>query len=503
VAIERVSANTTGKHSRSYAILRSKDIFFTRMPSLPTTRHRYESPDIHYGFLQLISSYVPLDESFVAAWNYGSDPRMSATTYLLLQERLARPPNFISKSHTSNSSHAGTGYTPQNIGLQHESSLQGPASPTTHIKPEGDAEADEPIPASTFDQPEPTAIQKADLLITQQWLRLVVWQSSCKQGILQGDSPHDSMRFAFPLSVARQTAAVLHSLSPSAVEVHGMGIFEKIFEIGTSCINVLQAYDSASSAFTRPGGRSLAAAMDFVSGADIGVFSLGRKGVSIDPLEFFVRTLSASPNSRTRFAESLLRLASERPGGLKMSLSPSLSPMVTTTGGSAVAASSPSARSSAGWSYSESPVCGSERVVGTILGEMIDEDGLEQQGGGFGMNDLFPNTTSETARPIPSFGFHYNTGDATTASDTREEETNHVSPSLHNHPAVMYVPNAAADPWARSANLVRDTELQQQDRVQDKEFAFSYGSPLAYEGGSDVSGVKKADDGQYYVHTQN
>ncbi|KAH8752826.1 hypothetical protein F5883DRAFT_397616, partial [Diaporthe sp. PMI_573] len=57
---------------RSFAILRNKPITFKKTPMLPTTRHSYESPDIHAGFLQLVSSYTPLDESFVSAWNEGS-----------------------------------------------------------------------------------------------------------------------------------------------------------------------------------------------------------------------------------------------------------------------------------------------------------------------------------------------------------------------------------------------------------------------------------------------
>ncbi|KAF3765723.1 hypothetical protein M406DRAFT_255756, partial [Cryphonectria parasitica EP155] len=240
---------------RSFAILRNKPITFKKTPSLPTTRHAYESPDIHTGFLQLVSSYTPLDESFVSAWNDGSDPRVSATTYLALQNLLAQPPSFLQRSRAS-------------------------------------------TPSSDSQPSEPTAIQKADLLITQQWLRLIVWQSSFRQSLLSWTAPHESMHFAFPLAIARSTAGVLQSLPSSAVEVHGMGMFEKIFEIGTWCINVLGAIDRASST----------------------VLGVSRKGVAIDPLEFFVRTLSATPNSRTQFAERLLMFAQERPGGMRMAL---------------------------------------------------------------------------------------------------------------------------------------------------------------------------------------
>ncbi|CRK35922.1 hypothetical protein BN1708_006845 [Verticillium longisporum] len=266
---------------RSFAILRNKPITFKQTPSLPSTRHSYESPDIHAGFLQLVSSYTPLDESFVTAWNEGSDPRVSAATFVALQNLLALPPIFLR-----------------------------PRSPTSLFASSTDPST-----------PEPTDIQKADLLVTQQWLRLIVWQSSMRQQLLSWTNPADapdpnappnSMCFSFPLSVARDTAAILASLPPKAVEVHGMGIMEKIFEIGTWCVNVLGACESVGFA---PGG------MDLTAG-DLGVLNTGRRSSSKDPIEFFVRTLSASPNSRVQFAEKLLKAAGENPGCMRVALSP-------------------------------------------------------------------------------------------------------------------------------------------------------------------------------------
>lgn len=306
---------------RSFAILRNKPITFKKTPSLPTTRHTYESPDIHTGFLQLVSSYTPLDESFVSAWNDGSDPRVSATTYLALQNLLVQPPSFLQRSRAT---------TPSD-----ESAPAFPATVTAAPSPSGsNEEADEEIVQS-----EPTAIQKADLLITQQWLRLIVWQASFRQSLLSWTAPHEGMHFAFPLAIARSTASVLQSLPSTAVEVHGMGIFEKIFEIGTWCMNVLGAIDRASAAGTPISGlgslRGGVMGMDFLPGSvDLGVLGVSRKGAAIDPLEFFVRTLSATPNSRTQFAERLLMFAQERPGGMRMALTPSLTSPVLGPDGS-------------------------------------------------------------------------------------------------------------------------------------------------------------------------
>ncbi|KAK3386722.1 hypothetical protein B0H63DRAFT_520797 [Podospora didyma] len=293
---------------RSFAVLRNKPIVFKKTPRLPTRRHPYESPDIHSGFLQLISSYVPLDESFVAAWNDGSDPRVSATTYLALQSRLAIPPSFLARRPKAASLFVGN-----TNGVSQDASVPSAAganpicnSSSTSLSDDGDSDGSGNYQSESHS--EPTDIQKADLLITQQWLRLIVWQSSFKQGLLSGSSRDESMQFSFPLAIAQRTTSILATLPPSAVEVHGMGIFEKIFEIGTWCMNVLGAYNGL--------------------GSGNGGFVIGdrRKGtIAIDPLEFFVKTLSASPNSRTQFAEKLLLFASEQPGGMKMALEAPLS----------------------------------------------------------------------------------------------------------------------------------------------------------------------------------
>ncbi|KAK4185109.1 hypothetical protein QBC35DRAFT_517138 [Podospora australis] len=258
---------------RSYAILRNKPIAFTRRtPRLPTTRWaEYESADVHSGFLQLISSYVPLDESFVSAWNdSSSNPdtnAVSGQTYLSLQKRLETPPSFLRSSFSQQQDEEG--------------------QERKHT---------------------PTEIQKADLLITQQWLRLITWQSSFRRGLLSSTSNEESMSFTFPLSIAHRTASILQSLPASAVEVHGMGIFEKIFEIGNWWLNVLEVM---------PPGQKAKRASTGLGGA-----------IKTDPLELFVKTLSGSENSRKKFAERLVMFAGvggglgQKPDGLLLSANP-------------------------------------------------------------------------------------------------------------------------------------------------------------------------------------
>ncbi|KAK0369826.1 fungal specific transcription factor domain-containing protein [Colletotrichum limetticola] len=368
---------------RSFAILRNKPITFKRTPSLPTTRQPYEGPDIHAGFLQLVSSYTPLDESFVTAWNEGSDPRVSATTFLALQNLLSLPPAFL-RPH-------GRSSPP----TQPHGQLMGSYGSTSASRDAG--------------APEPTDIQKADLLITQQWLRLIVWQSSMRQGLLSWTNPADSgggvssgsgvgggnsMCFSFPLTVARDTASILSSLPSKAVEVHGMGIMEKIFEIGTWCVNVLGACESVG----------FSTAMDFTSG-DMGVLGSGRKGASLDPIEFFVRTLSASDNSRKQFAEKLLTAAGENPGSMRTQLSPAMSGM-SSAAAAMIAAGQAHHMMEQGWGQ-----VGQQR--GSVVGEVFDDNeesnGNNQQQQQQQRLDLGSNSMHHPST-IPSMGLGIDLG---------------------------------------------------------------------------------------------
>ncbi|KXJ87009.1 hypothetical protein Micbo1qcDRAFT_167756, partial [Microdochium bolleyi] len=298
---------------RSFAILRNKPITLRKTPSLPARGHPYEDRDIHTGFLKLVRSYIPLDESFVNAWNDGSDPKVSAATYLGLQQLLAQPLDFLLRPSRRRSSALSRRTVTGSMGSN---------------SPDGSSGSNDP-----YEEPEPTDIQKADLLMTQQWLRLIVWQSSFRQGLLSTATADESMTFSYPLCIAKDTAAILQSLPSHAIEVHGMGIFEKIFEIGTWCVNVLNAYDSGPRSPSMPfGGASdgAIAGMDYVGGGDLGVLvggthRGGRWAPTVDPLEFFIKTLSASPNSRTMFAEKLLMLVSQSPGAMRASLSPAIS----------------------------------------------------------------------------------------------------------------------------------------------------------------------------------
>ncbi|KAH7327267.1 RING-3 [Rhexocercosporidium sp. MPI-PUGE-AT-0058] len=84
-----------------------------------------------------------------------------------------------------------------------------------------------------------TEIQQADLRVSRQWLRTLVWQLCVSKGFLSSQSSDESMSFQYPISIARDVVQVARSLPVKAFEANGVGILEKVFDIGCSLSDVL------------------------------------------------------------------------------------------------------------------------------------------------------------------------------------------------------------------------------------------------------------------------
>ncbi|KAG9248916.1 hypothetical protein BJ878DRAFT_485977 [Calycina marina] len=91
----------------------------------------------------------------------------------------------------------------------------------------------------TFDVDNLIDIQKADILITQQWMRLVFWQLSMRQGLLSSAAEEPALTYQYPCQIAKSLCIVLETLPMNILFIHGMAIFERMFEVIYSFIDSL------------------------------------------------------------------------------------------------------------------------------------------------------------------------------------------------------------------------------------------------------------------------
>jgi hypothetical protein len=151
---------------RAYSIERHRPLTLHATIELPTLDEEPEQSSTISGFLHMINLFRALDDNFVGLWNKSRSD--CSTAWLAnLQQQLsdALPPNLNS-----------------------------------------------------------TESQAADIRISQQWLRTMVWQLSITNGYLSSTSPDSSMTFKYPIEIARDLARDISILSLQSMEVHGIGL---------------------------------------------------------------------------------------------------------------------------------------------------------------------------------------------------------------------------------------------------------------------------------------
>lgn len=180
---------------RAYALQRHRPLTLQRTISLPFIDPTSPESNILSGFLDLVSLFQNFDDSFLALWNLSTtkDSSTSPTndSLIRLQEIL-------------------------NSALPHVTSR--------------------------------TEIQQADLLISRQWLKTMVWQLCVSKNLLSSKSTSESMSFHYPITIARDVVHVSHLLPYTAFEANGVGILEKVFDIGCSLADVLSLNTTNSGA---------------------------------------------------------------------------------------------------------------------------------------------------------------------------------------------------------------------------------------------------------------
>ncbi|KAH7042753.1 putative C6 transcription factor [Macrophomina phaseolina] len=93
------------------------------------------------------------------------------------------------------------------------------------------------------------AMQQADIIITRQWLRTMLWQMAISSMVLPTDddaaadngqetSP-GGLSLTMPLKLSSELRLCITHLSPQAVGIHGSGILHKLFEITNSILDVI------------------------------------------------------------------------------------------------------------------------------------------------------------------------------------------------------------------------------------------------------------------------
>lgn len=158
---------------RGLSILRNKPITMHELTFLPEEFFDDEDPSVMIGFQCISRLFSLLDKNFVHIWN---SPPVAGHAH-----KTASAPEEL-------------------VRVQHN------------------------LKALSFETSGLSDIQKADVMITQQWLRLVFWQAAMRQGFVSSTSGEQSLSYDYPVDIAKSLCSELSRLPVHAVIVHGLGI---------------------------------------------------------------------------------------------------------------------------------------------------------------------------------------------------------------------------------------------------------------------------------------
>ncbi|KAH0425234.1 hypothetical protein CcaCcLH18_11068 [Colletotrichum camelliae] len=164
---------------RAYAMQRHRPLTLQPMLDLPQIDPLSPDAKILPGFLELISLFRPFDTDFIATWNSSTPSSISKSAE---PEQLARLQNTLSNALAN---------------------------------------------VSNF-----SPMQQADLLITREWLKVIVWKLCVSRTLLSGTDSEDSMSLSYPTTIARDTVLVSRLLPTTAFEANGSRHLGEVMDVG-------------------------------------------------------------------------------------------------------------------------------------------------------------------------------------------------------------------------------------------------------------------------------
>jgi hypothetical protein len=96
---------------------------------------------------------------------------------------------------------------------------------------------------------ESTEAQEVQIRIAQQWLRSQIWRLSVCQGLVSSVSDDNSLTFKYPIEIAQDLLTISHQFPQQALEAHGAGLIEKLFDIACCLIDVVACISFSPKAF--------------------------------------------------------------------------------------------------------------------------------------------------------------------------------------------------------------------------------------------------------------
>lgn len=203
------------------------------------------------GLLQLIRLFDAIDEDFLRCWN--SQCRNDRGGCRFLDEQTAIRIYTQIKRY---SPFPDNGESPEDITQTAHIRPAAETSPFADLSQHGKIQSLASIPQGAsvptwLSSASLTPAQEADILINQQWLQNRLWHLCLSHKLLIPQSEHTVLCIYHAISIAEDTLRLCQHMSLTSIEVHGVGLIEKLYTIIESAIAALRHRETADASWER------------------------------------------------------------------------------------------------------------------------------------------------------------------------------------------------------------------------------------------------------------
>jgi hypothetical protein len=193
-------------HERFVAVLEYRNAILPSLNALPEADSNIP-PQIHDGFIQIIKLFRVLDHDFIQNW-LGSQGNVTSTW-------IEQKTRELDGDEEDNARELANLSTVREVLNQTGNELA--QSLTDHLM----------------------QMQRADLAITREWLRTLMWRMAMGKPLLLSESSKECLSLLFPVRLSQNLRHQVSSMSRHDIEVHGSSIVQKLFEITDTISDVL------------------------------------------------------------------------------------------------------------------------------------------------------------------------------------------------------------------------------------------------------------------------
>lgn len=181
-AMHATNQSLQADKSRAYAIQRRKNTRLHATIELPLV-FESEDPRLLNGFVNLIHLFSAIDDTFVVIWRGTRRRSLCSTPWL-----------------------ADTQRSLDTVALS-----LGDITETQHL----------------------------DIAVSREWLHVLGWQMGVGNGLIWGKG-EGGMRLEYPIELSRRVVRIIEGASPLAIDSHGIGMEQKLSDIGGCLADVLR-----------------------------------------------------------------------------------------------------------------------------------------------------------------------------------------------------------------------------------------------------------------------